>query len=725
MNRLIDTVAWVLCGVAILIHSGASQGFAQDDQAALQTAARGAGKAAEQSIHVTGTVVDEAGRPVAGIEVQRVDWSKYTGYRPTATGETTRSDADGNFQFEIRNPPPARIYDLWFVVRDPADQRQGLVTCSPDALEKNAPLQITLRPMQTVRVRVVNEKSAPVADAFVEMTDRAVTSVLLGKSAGAVLSQKSDVDGKATLRVPADAWHNPIVAFKSKVGLDYFYIPESAKRRQHEPWPEEITLKLSGARSVRLKAVDEAKQPLPSVKFGVTDVVLPGKVLRVGDYQEPYGVDLTGCGGAQATTDAAGIAVFDWLPPEFDDRICFQLMSPEYNPWHQVGFSPRQPQLFRKSLVEELTVTLVRRTEILGKVMFADGRPAPNMVVQATGVSREGESAHGVARTKVDGSYEMSVESERSYIVCVVDDTWAGPAHECLLAQGKPIENIDFTLAKATTIKGRITDGPDHRPLVAQRVSLRMESNHFHDEWQRDSAGYMFPKFYRDTLTDESGSYQFRVGPGLYTIGLWGLPFSDLAIDAKSPPEIIHDISLPTRAAKIIKGTVVDPDGRPAANVSIDGNYSPRHLEFHGHATTAADGTFELQREPLSLVLNARSADHHLAGAAMVRDQEDKVTLRLRPVAEAHGRLIDHHGNPITVGTIQYDSRFTVGTDRATVQLDSQGRFTLFGLSPGNDCQMRYCKSVYDWFGLPTIHPDKPETIELGDVVGQKSPAVR
>src|SRR5262252_5502704 len=67
---------------------------------------------------ITGRVVDEAGQPVGGIQVQFFDWSKYQGYRPTVAGESTTTDDDGTFQITKPVYETSRLFDAWFVARD-------------------------------------------------------------------------------------------------------------------------------------------------------------------------------------------------------------------------------------------------------------------------------------------------------------------------------------------------------------------------------------------------------------------------------------------------------------------------------------------------------------------------------------------------------------------------------------------------------------------------------
>ena len=63
-----------------------------------------------------------------------------------------------------------------------------------------------------------------------------------------------------------------------------------------------------------------------------------------------------------------------------------------------------------------------------GSVRFPDGRPAGGLLIRAEGGPRSGRSINLAARTLADGSYVLDAPSESSYIVTVVDETWAAPS---------------------------------------------------------------------------------------------------------------------------------------------------------------------------------------------------------------------------------------------------------------------------------------------------------
>ena len=88
-------------------------------------------------------------------------------------------------------------------------------------------------------------------------------------------------------------------------GFDYFENYRSKPAGDIGPLPEEVTLRLDGARTVRIKAVDRAGQPVPGVEFTPWIIRKPEKL---------DGTNLSGSQTVRARTDAAGVATFQWLP---------------------------------------------------------------------------------------------------------------------------------------------------------------------------------------------------------------------------------------------------------------------------------------------------------------------------------------------------------------------------------------------------------------------------
>ena len=115
--------------------------------------------------------------------------------------------------------------------------------------------------------------------------------------------------------------------------------------------------------------------------------------------------------------------------------------------------------------------------------------------------------------------------------------------------EGQSSEGLDFTLVKGTLLRGQIIEGPGRRPSAGARVVL-------------NETGTLLPKDYRSPngnkgqvirratmASDAVGRYQFRVGPGRYTVqGIKSQSRAqggeDVTIEVKQEAEIVHDVTL-------------------------------------------------------------------------------------------------------------------------------------------------------------------------------------
>ena len=122
---------------------------------------------------------------------------------------------------------------------------------------RGAAIRITLKTAREATVRVVDAQGRPVSGARVALMD--------GVWPLALVTDTTCADGTIVLRYPAEATIGQVVAFKAGVGFDYTSTLVEKHRRERKPLPEEITLNLSGARTVRVKVVDSSDRPVAGV----------------------------------------------------------------------------------------------------------------------------------------------------------------------------------------------------------------------------------------------------------------------------------------------------------------------------------------------------------------------------------------------------------------------------------------------------------------------------
>src|SRR5262249_30831484 len=103
--------------------------------------------------------------------------------------------------------------------------------------------------------------------------------------------------------------------------------------------------------------------------------------------------------------------------------------------------------------------------------------------------------------------------------------------------EGELRAGINFTLIKGTLVRGRVTDGPAHRPAARALVQLEEEGPPLRGPTYHQS-GSKTERLRRFTYTDLEGNYQFRVGPGRYRL-VTSDRNESTAIDVRDQAEIL------------------------------------------------------------------------------------------------------------------------------------------------------------------------------------------
>ena len=175
---------------------------------------------------VHGVVVDQAGKPVSGIEVR--DLSDRS---PLAV-----TDEHGRFDFRVPRP---FLGGTSLRASSPDRTRQGIYSYDPNLFEFEAdtgqPIRIVLKPSRDVVVRVTDQAGVPVPGAAVEAL----------AFYGAVAM--TDDRGTAVLHIPADADISRIIGLKSGRGFDDFQHGEPGRGDPAALLPGRIHLVLNGA----------------------------------------------------------------------------------------------------------------------------------------------------------------------------------------------------------------------------------------------------------------------------------------------------------------------------------------------------------------------------------------------------------------------------------------------------------------------------------------------
>jgi len=370
-----------------------------------------------QPVQARGVVVDEAGNSIAGAEV----W-----FAPFTTRERRGvTGPDGAFAISVT--------DGWLgghpmLARVDGGRKLGLFRYSSNLTYAKAevPVRIVAKPGREIAVHVADANTAPIEGAVVEVVG--YHTIFDHVTTGA--------DGIARLRVPIDAKVSWIVAQKAATGFDYAEFGEfdeagsPRERAAAEGLPDSIALTLESPRVARIKAVDQDGEPMAGVEFYVWLLKKEGRRGHVNYFTQLH----------NATTDAEGIATFDWLPPSKDELIFFPVDK---------QFAERRV-VVDEGQTTPVVVALFRKETIRGRVTFPNGSPARDMYVLARGTGPSPDQSIGTARTDADGRYEMRVAPNETYTVWAGDSKeWTAPARlDVVVRPGELVTGVDLQLTK-------------------------------------------------------------------------------------------------------------------------------------------------------------------------------------------------------------------------------------------------------------------------------------
>ncbi len=657
-------------------------------------------------------VVGENGNPVPGASVRVFE-------APDGLAATFVTDAAGECRIPRSIGPD--VFRLRITATDATGAQQGhLELRAHDPDEAGRPLRVVLQAAREVTIRVTDSNSAAVGGAAVAILD----------TWGSLAEGRTAEDGSVRLRFPAGAAIYSVVALKSKIGFANWQSRGENGNESHHRLPREVPLVLQGAQTVRVRAVDSGGKPIAGVAIYPWGISAP-RPQRFSD-----------CRLIDVLTADNGVATFDWMPINLRSLKC-GIRSDDYALPARVE---RQLQLAFANGDRELTALLLRRTQISGRVVGPNGKPAAGIMVLAQGTDNLASGQHEAARTADDGTYSMKLVPTHVYVVGVADDDWAAVnLSDVAVDEGQPVADLDLKLIKGTVIRGAVTVGDETTPWRGRSINVTEA------DLLPVRAGQKRPgTLRRSAPTDAKGQYRIRVAPGNYILK----PLADVTVNQQSlslivsdEPEIVQDLHLVSRQDDVadrrgdLTGTVIGPDDKPVGGATILGCYAT-YIRGQPRGTSeiksASDdsGEFKLERLLAPMWLFVWSSDGAWGGKIRVEADQESATLKLAPSAQAVGRLIDGEA-PIAGEDIKLTvaiattgptgrpvrSPFQVGSAKTT----DDGRFVLSSLIVGTNYTIgigspRSLGGRGERSGLNGLNVERPGTVSLGYI---DAPAMR
>ncbi|WP_163993694.1 carboxypeptidase regulatory-like domain-containing protein [Pyxidicoccus caerfyrddinensis] len=551
-------------------------------------------------------------------------------------------------------------------------------TASPQPRTRSGPGVPTPPPRGalSVRGRVVDMEGQPVAGVQVSATQalpgESLSQLPCGEESPVLSLTSPDCIGEASLRVldliSEERGGAPVLAQGTTAADGTFQLdalPEgtvalwafSARGSAMEPevatGREDVELALDEGLSLAGRVVAESGAPLPGAKVTL--------------FHQTHSRYFT------TSTGADGRFSFGPLP---DGDYGLVASSPGL-----------MPALVPDAAYEELDgIVLHPPRQLTGRVLLADGTPAPGAEVHVSPVSLAGVA-------DAEGRFALGPLPPGDYDVLAERDGLHGFAH-LSLSEERPDAEATVYLGTIVHLEGVVLDEAG-QPIADAIVTASSEVEG--------------PPF-DDATTGPDG--RFRLGPmapGLYTFdvdaeGYRGLATPGVQVSASPSP-----LSFTLQRAHVLAGTVTDMEGRPLADIEVEATRpvrAPRGMlvrepplpeeeadtepgdfeERSGESSsvfTDEEGRFFIELdEPGRYTLTA-SGDSFLPARLEVDAPASGLRFQLRGGGTLEGSVVDARGEPLE----QVQLTVQLGPDARGRVLETtseeQGRFTLGGLPPG------------------------------------------
>lgn len=334
---------------------------------------------------------------------------------------------------------------------------------------------------------------------------------------------------------------------------------------------------------------------------------------------------------------------------------------------------------------------------VLVHVLDSHGRPLAGAVVHAAAEPEVPDLPEPVIEEKTgpDGTVRLSGLPDDRIVWVLAERRGYAPAFQSFSgAAGDWRERRErrIVLAPGSLAVGRVVDEKG-RPVVGAEAELTG------DAFGLTSASSL-PAFLRarpKVRTGPAGRFRFRDLPaGRYELRLRHPAFSPLVAGHSVQGGRSGDLGrFVLHRGTVLTGTVTDPDGRPAAGLSlwVLAEFARPDEPPPPTAVTGADGTFAIPGlAPDRLALYSCGPGYH-PETVTVHFLDEPVRLTVRPAATLRGRVLGPDGEPLTgaslyarrAGSISNDG-FEVWTpcpENDEAVSDARGRFVVGPLAPG------------------------------------------
>ncbi len=578
------------------------------------------------SLRLEGQVIDERDQPVAGAIVA-ID---------SAPPRTTRTEADGSFEFEGLLP---RAYEV--------EAREGERFAGPASVELHAAVEpLILRAAVGARLRVVvrSESGEPVSGAEVELRSTLMWSA------------RTDVEGVAVLSGVGPGWRTLAVRADG-------YAPASRMITQAPSSADkEVEIQLARGASVAGRVLSGQGKPIAGARVWATSVSEPFPVIDprldavVTREDGTWRMAALPAGSFRFSAAAASYAETTSAPFVFD------------------GGTPR----------DDVELRMDEGGTIAGRVVDLQGAPVAGATVRATGVGRVWWGLARETATDASGAFRLSGLPRRRFEIVARK---ADAASELAIADLATKTEVDATisLAIAGAIAGVVVDG-ERDPVADARVMIEPVWTGGRDERSRWWArGIPMASAGRDGAFRigglPAGNYRVRASRPGAEVGLLEL---HPGVEA-SPGGPSLTVAIPSET--VVTGKVALADGTPPGPFSIEvGGVLQQPF-------AARDGRFALAVTAgvHNVVVSGPSIMTKVVPDVRIGAEEetDVGTITVERGRSVSGTVVDSEGAPVAGAKVAAGRLLTGGGSELNIssegfgvqeaETDAAGRFVMSG----------------------------------------------
>lgn len=665
---------------------------------------------------VRGIVVDSEGKPVSGAVV-RSDFDK------------VQCETDETGRFALRLPYP-QSRQLRVYKSDKSQLALSTFLFKSQADPESGEFRIPLVPARKLTGKVLDAKKNPISGATVWCTSvgtQGITDI-----------SETDQDGNFVLHHPVNLPLGLVAAQKSGFGIDFHPVNEPYPQ-EGEPKPEEkvargevengpFTISLTGAKTIRFKAIDTNDKPLEGIEFSVWL------------FQRNNGsLNPVGLGFIRQNTDASGIAVFDWLPNWTQNHV-------EFAGWYRKPLHRLLPQTLRVNLQdspEEVTAVFESGVFVRGTVLLPDGEPAVKWRVEMNPSSGRMESF----QTNRRGRYQFCIGRNQDFQISVqqwdeetmrpttVPDGVA-PTLFNMNSEENGHEGLDFHLRKPTRVFGRMIGNPPPDTLGHfSRIRISEGNPELSDPENEYMMFWNSP--HRSTQVKEDNSFECWLPSGTFKLYPEEMTMNSsrsnkskvLEITDQSEIQMDFDVASDT-VYRDITVHLERPDG--SKNDLRDSTvclFDP--VEKEGEEPyivlkkieTEAAITFKAPNREMGVL--AIAPDYRFGKCEKLDPDKTEITLRLEPTGSVSGIITNESKNdePLVDRLVEVHPKkmWVYSNPRTKAKTDANGRFEITGLVPEVDYDLRFPLSPRDWPNhtrawrpLKTVKVESAKTLDVG-----------